>query len=195
MINNDFIEIYEENVSQELCDELVYWFDLCSDKNFTYHNMPFADGRMKPTLRSDEYMVTPNAPVSSISLPGETCEAYWEALNKCYSDYMGKYEINCGDRGLSSLYWKIHKVKEGQGYHVWHEENQGSISRTRVLAWMTYLRVPEEGGETEFLHQSKRIEPVVGRTLIWPAYFTHLHRGNPPLKGEKYYITGWFERT
>ena len=64
----------------------------------------------------------------------------------------------------------------------------------RVLAWMTYLKVPEEGGETEFLYQSKRIEPIVGRTLIWPAYFTHLHRGNPPLKGEKYYITGWFER-
>ena len=194
MANIDFIEIYEKTISQELCDELVNWFDLCSDKNFTYHNMPFAGARMKTTLRSDEAMAFPNVPVSSISLPGETCEAYWEVLNKCYSDYIGKYEINCGDRGLSSLYWKIHKVKEGQGYHVWHEENQGGISRSRMLAWMTYLRGPEEGGETEFLYQSKRIEPIVGRTLIWPAYFTHLHRGNPPLKGEKYYITGWFER-
>ena len=57
---------------------------------------------------------------------------------------------------------------------------------------MTYLEVPKEGGETEFLHQSLRIKPIVGRTLIWPAGFTHMHRGNPPLDGEKMYITGWF---
>jgi len=95
---------------------------------------------------------------------------------------------------LSCFLFKLHKVKKGQGYHVWHHESDAPHLLHRVLAWMTYLKVPEEGGETEFLHQSKRIEPIVGRTLIWPAYFTHLHRGNPPLKGEKYYITGWFER-
>ena len=107
-------------------------------------------------------------------------------------DYIEKYDLD--DLRLSSHTFKLHKVKEGQGYHVWHYENDGlPDSCQRVLAWMTYLRVPEKGGETEFLCQSKRIEPVVGRTLIWPAYFTHLHRGNPPLKGEKHYITGWFE--
>jgi hypothetical protein len=37
-----------------------------------------------------------------------------------------------------------------------------------------------------------RVTPVVGRTIIWPAGFTHMHRGNPPLEGEKMYITGWF---
>ena len=92
------------------------------------------------------------------------------------------------------IFFKLHKVKKSQGYHVWHYETKPKFYPDRVLAWMTYLKVPEEGGETEFLHQSKRIEPVIGRTLIWPAYFTHVHRGNPPLKGEKYYITGWFER-
>ena len=45
--------------------------------------------------------------------------------------------------------------------------------------------------ETEFLYQSKRIDPIAGRTLIWPPGFTHKHRGNPPLKGEKIYMTGW----
>jgi hypothetical protein len=90
--------------------------------------------------------------------------------------------------------FKLHKVKKGGGYHLWHHEVENYEYNNRVLAWMTYLKVPEEGGETEFLYQSKRIKPVVGTTLIWPAHFTHLHRGNPPLKGEKYYLTGWFER-
>ena len=40
-----------------------------------------------------------------------------------------------------------------------------------------------------------RIEPKVGQLTIWPAGFTHKHRGNPPLEGQKTYITGWFELT
>ena len=39
--------------------------------------------------------------------------------------------------------------------------------------------------------QHRRVQPKKGLLLIWPAYFTHKHRGNPPLKGEKYIATGW----
>jgi hypothetical protein len=195
MANIDFIEIYDNSDLQELCNEFVEWFDICSEENFTHYNTPFTDGRNRLDLRSDESVSVPSDlyPVSSRSLPYQIRNAYWDVLNKCCADYV--YKFNLGDIRLSSYTFKLHKVKEGQGYHIWHMENIGGLETSqRMLTWMTYLKVPEEGGETEFLNQSKRIEPVVGRTLIWPAYFTHLHRGNPPLKGEKYYITGWFER-
>ena len=61
----------------------------------------------------------------------------------------------------------------------------------RVLAYSIYLNDVEEGGETEFLYQSVRVKPVKGRMVIWPAYFPFVHRGNPPLKGEKYLLTSW----
>ena len=195
--NNDFIEIYNNSASQKLCDELIKWFDLCSDKKFTEHNMSFKNNPATASLRSDEAMsiprgVKPDFPVSSSSVPIETCNAYWDVLNKSLANYISKYDMQ--DIGLACYNFKIQKVKERQGYHVWHFENDHTVhSYQRVLAWMTYLKAPEEGGETEFLYQSKRIKPEIGTTLIWPAYFTHLHRGNPPLKGEKYYITGWFE--
>ena len=196
---NDFIEIYDNSAPQELCDELVKWFDICSDKGFTVHNMPFSSGETKSSFRTDESMTVPGGikddhyPVSSDTLPGKICDAFWDVLNSCLKEYFAKYDM--GSIQLSCYNFKIHKVKKGQGYHIWHFENyHKGYSCRRALAWMTYLKVPEEGGETEFLYQSKRIEPIVGRTLIWPAYFTHLHRGNPPLKGEKYYITGWIER-
>ena len=192
-MNDDFIEIYDNSTSQDLCNELIKWFDLCSNKNFTLHNMPFSDGRKTGKERSDESITIPAQPiVISMSLPDEICSAYWDVLNKCYKEYSTKYDLI--NMNLSCYTFKIHKVKTRQGYHVWHHETENIQFCRRVLAWMTYLKVPEEGGETEFLNQSKRIKPVVGKTLIWPAYFTHLHRGNPPLKGEKYYITGWFER-
>jgi hypothetical protein len=63
----------------------------------------------------------------------------------------------------------------------------------RLLVFILYLNTIEEGGETEFLYQKKRIQPVEGRLLIWPAGFTHTHRGNPPLKDNKYIVTGWLE--
>jgi hypothetical protein len=58
---------------------------------------------------------------------------------------------------------------------------------------MLYLNDVEEGGETEFLYLKKRIKPQQNRLLIWPAGFTHTHRGNPPLSNNKYIITGWVE--
>ena len=41
MENNDFIEIYDNSTSQDLCNELIKWFDFCSDKNFTINNTDF----------------------------------------------------------------------------------------------------------------------------------------------------------
>jgi hypothetical protein len=58
---------------------------------------------------------------------------------------------------------------------------------------MLYLNDVEEGGETEFLYQSMRISPKQGTLVLFPAAFTHTHRGNPPLKGDKYFITSWIQ--
>jgi hypothetical protein len=38
-----------------------------------------------------------------------------------------------------------------------------------------------------------RIAPKMGTLVLFPASFTHTHRGNPPLSGEKYFITSWLQ--
>ena len=87
---------------------------------------------------------------------------------------------------------KIQKTLPKQGYHVWHVEAGDTYEQLkRVLVYSMYLNDVEEGGETEFLYQSVRVKPVKGRIVIWPAYFPFVHRGNPPLKGEKYLLTSW----
>lgn len=87
---------------------------------------------------------------------------------------------------------KIQKTLPKQGYHVWHVEHGPGFDNTkRVLAFTVYLNDIEEGGETEFLNQSIRVKPKTGRIVIWPAGFPYVHRGNPPLEGEKYILTSW----
>ena len=59
---------------------------------------------------------------------------------------------------------------------------------------MLYLNSlePDNAGETEFLYQQKRIAPKENTMIIWPAAYTHTHRGNPVHNAYKYVITGWF---
>lgn len=111
--------------------------------------------------------------------------------NTILPKYMEEYNMVQGDTILT-LDGKIQKTLPSQGYHGWHYEHCGDTPN-RCLAWTLYLNDVEEGGETEFLYQSRRYTPRTGDILIWPAGHTHMHRGNPPLSGEKYIATGWYE--
>ena len=54
----------------------------------------------------------------------------------------------------------------------------------------------DEAGETEFLYQNKRLVPKKNRLLIWPADWTHTHRGNPPIgQKDKYILTTWIQES
>jgi len=88
---------------------------------------------------------------------------------------------------------KVQRYDPGRFYHNWHCENDGDPAVvTRHLVYMTYLNDIEEGGGTEFFHQSLQIKPEKGLTLIWPADWTHTHRGICAPNEYKYIITGWF---
>ena len=73
-----------------------------------------------------------------------------------------------------------------------HAEAACKSSSCRVVNYMVYLNDVEEGGETEWLYQKRKIKPEKGTVVIWPGSFTHLHRGNPPMS-DKYIATGWYQ--
>ena len=78
---------------------------------------------------------------------------------------------------------------EKEGYFSLHNEASGSYPY-RMLAWMVYLNDASSG--TEFPYQNMTIQAKTGRTVIWPAAWTHPHRGVIPNVGVKYIATGWF---
>jgi len=89
---------------------------------------------------------------------------------------------------------KIQHYKPGEGYVAYHTE-RGSpdpINSTRHLVFMTYLNTVSNGGGTEFFHQNLITTAEQGKTLIWPADWTHTHRGVISPTEEKYIITGWY---
>jgi hypothetical protein len=88
--------------------------------------------------------------------------------------------------------FKLQRYFPSEGYFVYHFENDGPNVSNRVLAWMIYLNDVSDGGHTEFPSQKKKYQPRMGDVLLWPAHFTHPHRGITSKSQTKYIATGWF---
>jgi hypothetical protein len=86
---------------------------------------------------------------------------------------------------------KLKKIPIGGGFHGWHFEDSCINSSTRRMVVQVYFNTIDEGGETEFLYLNKRVNAVQGRVIIFPAAYTHTHRGNPPIGQTKYIGTTW----
>jgi hypothetical protein len=121
---------------------------------------------------------------------------YANALQECVKEYIADYEY-CNSYAAWSILegTNLQHYPPGGGYKVWHTErnNAQPFVSWRHLVFMTYLNTLDDGGETEFFYQDLRVKPEKGLTLIWPADWTHTHRGVPSPTQEKYIITGWFD--
>ena len=66
-------------------------------------------------------------------------------------------------------------------------------AKDMMLVWHLSLTSHKNEGELEFKYYDKRIEPKAGRLIMWPAGFTHTHRGNCIRSDtQKHYMTGWW---
>ena len=180
-----FIGIFPTAVNTLLCSEFVRWFNKISEQGITMSSME--QSGEAGIVRKDEVLCIPKG-IPPQCFPTSLTEPLWENIQECLDIYRNEYNIN---DSLASYDFKIHRVQPSGGYHAWHHEHSYGFPH-RTLVWMVIVESPERGGETEFLHQSMRVEPKVGQLAIWPAGFTHKHRGNPPLEGQKTYLTGWF---
>lgn len=187
---NDFIGIYDGFISDSACDEAINLFKQHESFNKVYSRI---DEGFTPDEKDDvSLLVTPDHVTEiefSINRLKPLMIGFKEALKRyCDETNILKYV----GENIKLDYLKIQKTLPTQGYHIWHvEKGCSSESNNRVLAFTIYLNDLEDGGETEFLLQSKRVKPIKGRIAIWPAGFPYVHRGNPPLNNEKYIITSW----
>jgi len=118
--------------------------------------------------------------------------AYRKYLQKCLELYVKEYpELNRQPRFNVSKGYNIQFYKPGEGYKAWHCERANLTVTDRLLVFMTYLNNVPDGG-TEFMYQNLTTKAEKGLTLIWPADWTHTHRGQISNTKEKYIVTGWY---
>lgn len=182
------IAIWDKVVDEAECNNIIQRYLTLESLNLSFSRFEAPKHSKEDSavfvLSDDSMRLTPD-----LSVLHPFLQKFW----MCWDTYVKQYSVlgETGKHWLRSM--KIQKTLPGQGYHIWHFESDSIERCSRIAAWSLYLNTVKEGGETEFLYQHKRVSAEMGRLVIWPATYTHIHRGNPPLEGEKFILTGWVE--
>ena len=186
---SNFIAVYDNYITPEECDKAIKFFENQSKFNNTI-NRSISEQTSSLKKKDEQYFSH-----------GGNIDIWWQELKTMMVNYDLAFQHYCSNVGAKESYdvdrflfttLKIQKTLPTEGYHIWHiEHGKGFDNEARAFVFSIYLNDVEEGGETEFLHFSKRVKPKKGRIVIWPAGFPYVHRGNPPLSGEKYILTSW----
>jgi len=87
--------------------------------------------------------------------------------------------------------YNLQRTLPGEYYH-WHVDAGPGPFCDRQLVAIWYLNdVPGPGGGTEFPLQDVVIQPQQGKLLVFPPFWTHVHRGVILEQGVKYIATTW----
>jgi len=182
----DFIGIFEGAVPDTLCDRIIEKLNLHMDQHPSEVRNGKTQFKNQENGRKD-YSVFAN------KIWGGICLEINEALDKCAQAYSDEFFTIKNLAQLRSDEIKVQLTPPRGGYHVWHCEQASKEVADRVLVWTIYLNdIPNGEGETEFLWQGIKLQPKKGLVCIFPAAFTHTHRGNPVYSCDKYIATGWY---
>jgi hypothetical protein len=173
--------IYTFQIDTKVCDDLItYHQNNVEYKSEGKFGGPNVDASVKESI-DVAFFNSSNHP---------SIKQYFSELQKGYVNYTQKYNIE----HLRITTEEAHNIQyypPGGGFKIWHWERHND-SKNRQLVYMTYLNdVTDEGG-TEWLYQKFKLEPKKGLSVIWPADFTHTHRGIVSPTQEKWIATGWF---
>ena len=179
--NPSHIECYDDALTKEECRILISLFEKGKKiPGYTYYNGErVVDSDIKKSIELDALNLYDGSSLSAI---------VYRALAPCINKYQEKYN------NLNNIsFWECDSVftfqkydGEDEGFKGWHTEH-GMGTANRIAVWHFYLNDAESG--TEFMSYPT-INAKIGRCVIWPASWTHVHR-SAPNKGLKYIISGW----
>ena len=178
----NFIEVYDNALTSEECKVIIDYMNSSNLKPGTTGQYAEVKVDVKESLDF------------SMNLNNETeidCMII-DALFKQRNKYVEKIPfLNEIIQWNVCARYNLQKYLPGKGYYKDHCENVGG--NARVLAWMFYLNTVTDNGGTYFTDHDLTLNAVEGRCVIWPAFFTHVHRGIVSKTETKYIATGWFQ--
>ena len=179
-------------IDEIICDKILKFF--YDNPNFHHKGESyFPDKKTNDTVIEYDKDVKESLEMEiSSDVYEKPFDEYRDSLQKVLDNYIKRYNYL---NGLSAFNinenYRIQTYPKGGGFKQWHVESTSPNLSKRVLVFMTYLNDVPDGG-TMFKDQDVIVPAKKGLTLIWPAGFTHVHKGQITDKHEKQIITGWY---
>ena len=173
-------------IASSLCDEIIDYYEKNKQKQMKGGTSEGINLKIKDR---QDISLSPK----DLKLPeNEVFQRYFENLFQCYRDYNIQWPFLASMiSNLEIGSFNIGKYTPGQHFQKMHCERTSLNTLHRLFAFMTYLNDVDDGGSTYFNHYDLEIKPKSGLTILWPAEWTHSHKGNILKSGLKYIITGW----
>lgn len=176
--------------STEICDEIIELFE---KHNRQGNTRPGEISRGVDKNTKDSIDLVLGAIFSKDPSAKLLTSRYMEVVKKCAMEYCDHYKLPI--RGVNPATTpQIQHYKPKGGYKEWHADSTFTGNQSRCLVYITYLNTVPDGG-TMFRDWKHTTTAAKGNTVIFPAFFTHVHKGQISKKHKKYIITGWLHYT
>jgi hypothetical protein len=172
-MNENFIYIKDNFFSEIECDQIINKFNNNLKKGLKY------TGYSYNKLLLDKFVLD---------------QDFLNFFKKIFLKELNSYKKLYPEIDLTASYWDLNeltfkKFNKGDCFSNFHSEHSLKHSN-RILSIQVYLSTHKCG--TQFYRNKKLILSKKGRLAIFPAYFTHTHKGQVcPENMERFILTGY----
>jgi len=179
---NSFIFEKKQALSKEFCDDAIARFELHKEDQYQGRIGQLADQDIS-IKRSTDLVVSGKPHWNDVD------RALFKSLGIAIREFRNQFPYFNGP--FKDMGYGLQRTNAGEFYH-WHIDGGSHDFSHRQLVAIWYLNdVEGPGGETEFLFQDLKINPEVGKLVLFPPFWTHEHRGVILESGVKYIATTW----
>jgi hypothetical protein len=166
----------------DICREMIDRFEQYGDEQYP--------GRIGQTVqREDSIKRSTDLVLSGKPHWHDLDRELFRSLNRALAEFKRRFSFFAGP--FKDMGYAIQRTDPGEFYH-WHIDGGSHEFAMRQLVAIWYLNdLDGQGGETEFQYQSVSVTPQAGKLLLFPPFWTHLHRGAVLRSGHKYIATTW----
>ena len=187
-MDRDFIVRDDNLLTKSQCNQIIQYVkdnnEFVPNKNIEYRGYSAVQLMYDGGSLDDSFDVTELRPLKNAILKLECSyrEKYPEVNNvsRRVGSTLGSWEAS----NIKLKYWKPWEY-----YSLWHSEHGREIPN-RINHFLIYLS--DNDSHTEF-RRYRNVRTKAGRGIMFPAYFTHTHRGSPCKKGlDRFIVSGYF---
>ncbi len=183
-MEDPFIYINNNSLSKELCDDIIEIYEKC---DIRYKSLTVGG-------------FNPNILKANMCECKEISDKKWIDIDKCLKNELiynlGKYIKQIDTDKYQHFFsfnitgFRIQKYDiNDSGMYTFHMDELIEYETLRKITFIWYLNDVYDGGETAFYN--KKIQPTVGKLLLFPSTWTYPHSSIPVISNNKYIIVGW----